>query len=92
MTNYTEYNKENIYNKEILEKVYELKLLCNKHRLPMFVSVCVKNDNNESKYVSEMVGSQSNNVILKNDLIPKFVNVLNGFDTIPKQEILEVEI
>lgn len=89
---FTEFNKEDLYNKELLEKVYELKLLCNQYRMPMFISICVENDSKGTKYISEMVGSYSNDVKLKNDLIPKYVNVLNGFDTVPKQEILEIEI
>lgn len=86
----TEFDMTDVYNKEVFHKVEELKLLCNKYKIPMFVSLCVKNDKKESVYVSDMVGTNSNDIHLKNDKIPKYVNVLNGFNTVPPS--MEVEI
>ena len=58
----------------------------------MFVSVCVKNDENESIYKNEMVGAASSGITLKDDeKLVKYVNVLNGFDTVPKKETDEFE-
>jgi len=87
----TKFDKRKIYEDEIAEVVMELKLLCNKYKLPMFVSVCVKNGK-ETEYVSDMVGSASNDIFLQDDKIPKYVNILNGFDTVPPNEILEIEM
>ena len=52
----------------------------------MFVSVCVKNTDKETLYKNEMVSAVSSGIKLKDDKIVKFVNVLNGFDTVPKAD------
>lgn len=88
----TVFDKKEIFEKEIEEKMTELKLLCNKYRCPMFVSVCVKNDKKRTEYVSDMVGAYSNDIHLMDDKIPKFVNVLNGFDTVPPHDDFEIEM
>ena len=88
----TEFDKRDIYEKMIKDKVYELKLLCNRERIPMFFSACVENSKKGSTYESEIVGSCSNGIELKKDLIPKYINVYNGFDTVPHDEVLELEM
>lgn len=85
-----EFNKSDIYDKVIKEKITELKKLCNQERMPMFVAVCTENTEKGTRYEADIVGSYSNDIILKNDLIPKFINVFNGFDTVPHEDVTEI--
>ena len=91
MSKYTEFNKTDIYENEIEKKIYELLRLCNKEQLPVFVSVAVKNDEEGTLYKNEMFASATNNIFLKDDFFPNFVNVTNGFRTIPPAKIVEVD-
>lgn len=88
---YTEFNKEAFYNEEIEKKIIELKQLCNRENLPFFVAVCVKNDKNETEYKKDMLTAQICEVELKDDIIPKLVNVTLGFDIIQPTTIPEIE-
>ena len=87
----TKYDKTREYASEIEEKVTELIQLCNRERLPMFLAIAVKNDEEGTEYVKEMFSSASNNIYLKEDYIPRFINVTNGFMTIPPAEDIEIE-
>ena len=88
---YTEYDKEEIYEKELMEKIQEILRICNKEQLPIFISVAVKNDENKTKYVNEMFPSATNDIFLKDDYFPNFVNVINGFRTVPPSKIVEID-
>lgn len=87
-----EFDKSDIYEKVIKEKITELKKLCNQERMPMFIAVCTENSKDGTHYEADIVGSYSSNIILKEDLIPKFINVFNGFDTVPPEETIEIEM
>lgn len=87
----TEFDASEIYEKEILDLITKLRIVCNRNKVPMFVSVCIQNNKNESVYKNEMVGAASSGITLKDDKLVKYVNVLNGFDTVPKKETDEFE-
>ena len=86
MKNLSDFDKTKEYNDEIIDLVAKLRIACNRNKIPMFVSVCIKNDEKGSVYKNEMVGTASAGIKLTDDRIVKFVNVLNGFDTIPKRD------
>lgn len=88
----TEFDKKDIYEQVLKEKILELKLLCNRERMPMFIAVCTENSKKETRYEAELVGSYSNGIILKEDLVPKFLNVYNGFDTVPHDTTIEIDM
>ena len=87
----TKFDKRDIYESEIEGKVIELLQLCNKYRMPMFVAIAVKNDEDGTEYMKEMFSSASNDIMLKDDYIRNFVNITNGFSTIPPVEDIEIE-
>ena len=87
----TEFDKTKDFNILIKPKILELIQLCNKERIPIFVSACVKNDEKESTYVSDMFAAKSNDINLHDDKLIDFVNVTNGFVTIPKSQSLEID-
>jgi hypothetical protein len=91
MPQYTKYDKTEIFNSTINNKIQELIQLCNAEQLPIFVSVAVANNAEKTEYVNDMFASATNDIFLKNDKFPDFVNVMNGFRTIPPQKIVIID-
>ena len=79
------YDKEDVYKATIEPKVRDLMLGCMSERLPMFVSVAVKNSEGGTSYVNNVVlGATS--IRLKDNRIARILLHLNSFpqDTIPE--------
>lgn len=91
MKSLTCFDKTDVYNNEIIDLVTKLSIACNRNKIPLFVSVCVKNDEHGTVYKNEMISAVSSGIHLKDDKLVGFVNVLNGFVTVPKKEELEVD-
>lgn len=82
MNDITVYNKRNVY-KDILEKkVEELKKLCIREGVPMFVSFAIENNLERTVYQNDAIFPFDLDVKLKNNLYPLHLNVLNGFKTV----------
>lgn len=92
MKNNNNFDKKKEYEDGIIDLVTKLRIACNRNNIPMFVSICIKNDEYGSVYKNEMVGAASSGIKLHDDKIIKFVNVLNGFETVPKREEVEVNL
>lgn len=91
MKNQNYFDKTEEYENEIIDIVTKLRIACNRAKIPMFVSVCVKNDEHGTVYKNEMVGAASSGIKLTDDKLVGFVNVLNGFATVPKREEMEID-
>ncbi len=91
MAKYTEFDKTDAYETQVLKKIQELLRLCNKEQMPIFISVAVKNDEKGTEYKNDMFASATNDIFLKDDLFPNFVNVTNGFRTVPPSKIVEID-
>lgn len=91
MKNISHFDKTKEYEEEILDLVTKLRIACNRNKIPMFVSVCIKNNDKETVYKNDMVGAASSGIKLKDDKLVKFVNVLNGFNTVPKNLVDEFD-
>ena len=87
----TRFDKTEEYESEIIDLITQLRISCNRNKIPMFVSICIKNDEHGSLYKNEMVGAASSGINLKDDKLVGFVNVINGFDTVPKREEIEID-
>lgn len=83
------FDKTEIYENGIIDIVNKLRAECNRNGIPMFVSLCIKNTPKESVYKNEMVSAASSGINLTDDKFIDFVNVLNGFTTIPKKTELD---
>lgn len=79
-----DYTKD--YEEEVAPIIAELRRVCSENRMPMFVSVCVKNDNSGTVYKNEMISAVSSGIVLKEDHMVNHVNVMNGFATVPSLE------
>lgn len=78
----TPFNKREIYESLLEEKIIELKRLCHMEKIPMFITVCLENNENGTTYEKEMVSAATCDFDLADDQIAKHVNVSLGFDTI----------
>lgn len=82
----TIYDKTAEYNSEISEKVKELQKLCTMYAIPYFMSFAVKNSEDKTEYVNEMLSPAAQGIVLHKNNFPNFVNVTNGFSTYLKQD------
>lgn len=87
----TEFDKKDIFDATIAAKVSDVIQACNKEHLPVFIAVCTKNDEKGTDYDISMYSGAANEIKLKEDFIPMFVNVTNGFSTIPPAGELELD-
>ena len=87
----TEFDKQYIFDSEIRPKLQQIMQICNREKMPMFFAVCTKNNNNETEYEKHIYSSQSNEIYLKEDLFRGFVNVTNGFNTVPPIKEIEID-
>ena len=87
----TKFNQKKYFENEIYNKVNELKLLCNAAKIPMFFACATVSTDKKTTYETEYVGTESNDIHLKDDKITEFINVVNGFETIPPRNIVEIE-
>lgn len=86
MSDITVFDKTDIYENEVLPIVEHLRMVCSKNEIPMFLTIAVKNDDNGTVYKNEMISAVSAGIHLKNEHLVNHVNVMNGFDTVPKKE------
>ncbi len=89
---YTKYDKTDVFDSTINDKIQELIQLCNAEQVPIFVSVAVANDENHTEYRNDMFASATNDIFLKEDKFPDFVNVINGFRTVPPSKIVVIDV
>ena len=86
-----DFNKESVYDNEIAELVEQIKRICSREKMPMFITVCTQNSKDGTVYRNDMISAATHNVALTDDRIPRFVNVTLGFNTVPPVEIPEIE-
>lgn len=85
------FDKTEEYNDEIIDLVTKLRIACNRNKMPMFVSICTKNNEKETVYKNEMVSAASSGIRLKDDKLVEFVKILNGFSAVPREDELDIE-
>lgn len=88
----TEFNKNEVYEALVVPKIRELLQICNRERIPVFISACTKSDKKGTEYKSDMYAALSNDIILKDDKFTKFVNVINGFETVPSSNVMDINL
>ena len=87
----TKYNKKTVYENVIYDKINELKILCNQEKIPMFFACAIANTDKKTTYETEFISATSNNINLKDDKITDFINVVNGFSTVPPHTDIEID-
>lgn len=84
------FTKSGKYDDEIKELVKRIKLICLKEKIPMFMSFAVEDDGKGTVYKNEMISQELVNQKLSDDKISKLVNIMNGFECVPRMNIMEV--
>lgn len=88
---YTNYDKKEIFDSTINNRIQELIQLCNAEQIPIFISAAVANNAEGTEYRNEMFSSESNDIFLKDDKFPDFVNIMSGFRTVPPSKIVVMD-
>lgn len=84
-------NKEEIYSKEIKEKVDEVLNLCRKKGIPVFIVAALADQEDTTIYVKEAVTPTQLGMKLQQDDFIKYLNVANGFKTVAPRELETIE-
>lgn len=87
----TKFKKKDYYKNVIEPKILELKKICNDEKIPMFVAVAVSNNEKKTEYEYDFIGTNSNEIFLKDDKITDFFNVVLGFDVVPPKKIVNID-
>ena len=86
MSNEWSFTKEKEYKEEIEPLVQELVARCTANAMPIFVSVCTDNNENETKYKHSLVAPEVFNLELHNNMFTRFLSVTLGFETVYKKQ------
>lgn len=76
------YSKKSVYNNLINPKVKEIEDVCNQEKIPYFMTFATENEIKKTQYTTVTSGVDLNNP-LSEDKITNYINVMNGFTTIP---------
>ena len=85
------YNKEKVVKSEIVPLMEALLKVCNEQQVPIFISVASKNSEEGTSYELISLSPDVLGVSLADNKFSKFVNVMNGFETVPPRTILELD-
>ena len=86
------YRPENEGIKKAERKIMELLEICQQYQIPMFVSIAVNDDGNETQYFNQMYSAKAHNILLSDDQIEKHVLVAGGFSVVPPRESLTLDM
>ena len=86
------YDKKTLYKKEIAPLIQDLLVACDRYQIPMFATFAIQDNGKDTVYQSEMISSMNAGVTLSNDLLPKHVNILNGFDVVPYLDVKMLDL
>ena len=82
----TVFDKKSEFNKKIKPILSELLLKCSEASIPVFVSFAIKGDESKTDYYNDMISPSMKGMTLKNNQLAEFVNILNGFYTVPEKK------
>ena len=82
------YDKKEYYKEKIAPLIKEIKLLCDREHIPMFISIPIQDDGRDTIYQSSMLSCAAVGVKLSDDHLPKFACILNGFDVVPYKSMI----
>lgn len=77
------------YQEKLVPLINEIKSICYKDSTPFFITVAL-DEEEKTVYESECLTSGVLEKKVTDDKIAKMINVINGFETVPTHEILEI--
>lgn len=88
----TKYDLDEATREKLDSAMLQILQICQINRLPMFISVAVKNNEEETEYKSYVYSSTSNYVNLTNDQIRKHMLIANNYEAVPPREIISIDM
>lgn len=88
----TTYDKTKIFEEKVLPHLKEAMKECSLNQIPAFVTVATKNSEEGTTYYSDMISPISEEIQLKEERITGMADVLNGFDVVEKNKIIEIDM
>ena len=87
------FDKTQEYTKRIEPVLKELNKICSEEGMPMFFTVCVKDDERGSEYRQDLISPTALGIELADSKTESLMNVIRGFRTIPphKDDDFEIE-
>ena len=79
------------YNKKIKPTMEKITLLAMKEEVPFFAAFAVTEKDGSISYETSCLTPGVIGKPLEDDRITKMINVINGFDTIPPHQTIEIE-
>lgn len=86
-----DFDRTNEYKNSIEPLLQEIRAKCYAAEIPFFFLAAVADAKGVTEYKSEIVDTYPNGISLSNDVFPKLLNVMNGFDTIPPSAPMEMD-
>ena len=77
------------FKKEILPLILKVREKCAEKNVPFFACFIINPMTDERH--AELLSPALLDIEMPNNIIQKFLNVYNGFDTVPPNEILEID-
>lgn len=87
----TVYNKSDVFDTQIKDLIEQIQQICKKENIPFFFSAAVENNVADTKYEVYALTATPMELSLAEDDIVKHINVFNGFDTVPPENLPELE-
>lgn len=88
----TKYNITKEQEKDVGEALAHMLDVSRRYQLPMFASFAVENSEEETKYKNIIYEASAHDLKLKEDLIRKHMLIANGFDCVPKRDVMAVNL
>ena len=89
---YITFDKQEVFQKEIQPVVKHLTSLLRHYEIPYFLAAAVRSDDAGTEYVFESHDEWSTSSRMKDDKIPGFIKVVNGFRTVLPDGLVEMDI
>jgi len=82
VANYDKFDKQDIYERYIKNKIEEISIICRKNNIPFFASFCVKNDTDDSVYRNELLSAGGANIALADDKMAEYIKITRGYKAV----------
>lgn len=84
-------NNISVIKAEIIPHLKEIKNTCAMHNIPFFFAAVQEDTKDHTTYFTEILTPGVLNTSVTKDSITDMINVINGFETVPPHEPIEVD-
>lgn len=85
-------DKTVVFDRQIEPILKDLTSLLRHNQMPYFIAIATASDNKETHYHYDSNDIWIPGSCLVDDKIPSFINIVNGFRTVPPGNIIEVDL